>query len=115
VEGPAFHPYLSGRANLVRLDAADLTVDRRTSRARIDAADPRCGREALAPEQLQHRILARRIAADEQAARRLRIGEQVARDRRQAGRHRDVDAVAGPVAARRTGDEAGLGQRRHAI
>ena len=23
VEGPAFHPYLSGRANLVRLDAAD--------------------------------------------------------------------------------------------
>jgi ABC-2 type transport system ATP-binding protein len=43
VEGPAFHPYLSGRANLVRLDAADLTVDRRTSRARIDAALERVG------------------------------------------------------------------------
>ena len=25
VEGPAFHPYLSGRANLLRLDAADRT------------------------------------------------------------------------------------------
>ena len=43
VEGPAFHPYLSGRANLVRLDAADLTVERRTSRARIDAAIERVG------------------------------------------------------------------------
>ena len=27
VEGPAFHPYLSGRANLRRLDAADRTAD----------------------------------------------------------------------------------------
>ena len=43
VEGPAFHPYLSGRANLVRLDAADLTVEPRTSRARIDAALDRVG------------------------------------------------------------------------
>lgn len=38
VEGPAFHPYLSGRANLMRLDAADKYVDPATSRARIDAA-----------------------------------------------------------------------------
>ncbi|MFZ0159968.1 MAG: ATP-binding cassette domain-containing protein, partial [Kineosporiaceae bacterium] len=30
VEGPAFHPYLSGRANLARLDAADLCADPRT-------------------------------------------------------------------------------------
>lgn len=43
VEGPAFHPYLSGRNNLVRLDAADLTADPRTSRARIDAAVDRVG------------------------------------------------------------------------
>ena len=43
VEGPAFHPYLSGRDNLVRLDAADRTVDPRTSRARIDAAIERVG------------------------------------------------------------------------
>ncbi|HEX6756233.1 MAG TPA: ATP-binding cassette domain-containing protein, partial [Mycobacteriales bacterium] len=27
VEGPAFHPHLSGRANLARLDAADRTAD----------------------------------------------------------------------------------------
>ena len=34
VEGPAFHPYLSGRANLRRLDAADRTADPRTAAAR---------------------------------------------------------------------------------
>ncbi|MBC7373592.1 MAG: ABC transporter ATP-binding protein [Frankiales bacterium] len=43
VEGPAFHPYLSGRANLARLDAADGTADRRTARTRADAALERVG------------------------------------------------------------------------
>ena len=43
VEGPAFHPYLSGRANLARLDAADPTTDGRTARARIDEALDRVG------------------------------------------------------------------------
>jgi ABC-type multidrug transport system ATPase subunit len=43
VEGPAFHPYLSGRANLARLDAADRFADPRTSSARIDAALDRVG------------------------------------------------------------------------
>ncbi len=43
VEGPAFHPYLSGRANLSRLDAADRLADPRTSRQRIDAALDRVG------------------------------------------------------------------------
>ncbi|MCW2810525.1 MAG: transporter ATP-binding protein [Friedmanniella sp.] len=43
VEGPAFHPYLSGRANLARLDAADRYSDPRTSAARIDAALDRVG------------------------------------------------------------------------
>jgi ABC-type multidrug transport system ATPase subunit len=43
VEGPAFHPYLSGRANLARLDAADLTASRRDSRARIGNALERVG------------------------------------------------------------------------
>jgi ABC-2 type transport system ATP-binding protein len=38
VEGPAFYPYLSGRANLARIDAADRTADPRTAAARIDAA-----------------------------------------------------------------------------
>lgn len=48
VEGPAFHPYLSGRANLVRLDAASAFADPRTSRARIDAALDRVGLLAAA-------------------------------------------------------------------
>jgi ABC-2 type transport system ATP-binding protein len=48
VEGPAFHPYLSGRANLARLDAADQLTDPRTSRARIDAALDRVGLLAAA-------------------------------------------------------------------
>jgi ABC-2 type transport system ATP-binding protein len=48
VEGPAFYPYLSGRANLARLDAADRTVDPRTSRTRIDAALERVGLSAAA-------------------------------------------------------------------
>ncbi len=43
VEGPAFHPYLSGRANLARLDAADPTADPRTARTRIDRALDRVG------------------------------------------------------------------------
>ena len=43
VEGPAFHPYLSGRANLERLDAADRFADPRTARHRIDAALDRVG------------------------------------------------------------------------
>jgi ABC-type multidrug transport system ATPase subunit len=48
VEGPAFHPYLSGRANLRRLDAADRISDASTSRARIDAALDRVGLLAAA-------------------------------------------------------------------
>jgi ABC-type multidrug transport system ATPase subunit len=48
VEGPAFHPYLSGRANLARLDAADRYADPSTSRARIDAALERVGLLAAA-------------------------------------------------------------------
>ena len=48
VEGPAFHPYLSGRANLARLDAADRFADPSTSRVRIDAALERVGLLAAA-------------------------------------------------------------------
>ena len=43
VEGPAFHPYLSGRANLARLDAADLTAPRRGSNSRVETALERVG------------------------------------------------------------------------
>lgn len=48
VEGPAFHPHLSGRANLARLDAADRHTDARTSRTRVAAAIDRVGLGAAA-------------------------------------------------------------------
>ena len=48
VEGPAFQPYLSGRANLHRLDAADRTAEARSSVARVDAALDRVGLTAAA-------------------------------------------------------------------
>ncbi|HZK05108.1 MAG TPA: ATP-binding cassette domain-containing protein [Actinomycetaceae bacterium] len=48
VEGPAFHPHLSGRANLVRLDSADLRANPRTSRARVAEALDRVGLAAAA-------------------------------------------------------------------
>ncbi|WVT82557.1 ABC transporter ATP-binding protein [Pengzhenrongella phosphoraccumulans] len=48
VEGPAFHPYLNGRANLARLDASDATADPRTSRRRSDDALERVGLTAAA-------------------------------------------------------------------
>lgn len=43
VEGPAFYPYLSGRANLLRLDAADRTADPHSRGRRVDAALERVG------------------------------------------------------------------------
>jgi ABC-2 type transport system ATP-binding protein len=48
VEGPAFHPYLSGRDNLLRLDAADRTVTGSTARRRTDQALERVGLAAAA-------------------------------------------------------------------
>ncbi|GAA3334697.1 ABC transporter ATP-binding protein [Amorphoplanes nipponensis] len=48
VEGPGFHPYLSGRDNLRRIDAADRTAGARTSDARIAAALDRVGLGAAA-------------------------------------------------------------------
>jgi ABC-2 type transport system ATP-binding protein len=48
VEGPAFHPYLSGRDNLLRLDAADRTVNGRGARQRADHALERVGLTAAA-------------------------------------------------------------------
>jgi ABC-2 type transport system ATP-binding protein len=48
VEGPAFHPYLSGRDNLLRLDAASRTADPATAAARVAAAFDRVGLAAAA-------------------------------------------------------------------
>ena len=48
IEGPAFHPYLSGLQNLRRLDVSDATADPATSRTRIDDALARVGLSAAA-------------------------------------------------------------------
>jgi len=48
VEGPAFHPYLSGLDNLRRLDTFDATTDPRTSKQRVAAALDRVGLGAAA-------------------------------------------------------------------
>jgi ABC-2 type transport system ATP-binding protein len=48
VEGPAFHPYLSGADNLRRLDAADRTADPATAATRMHAALERVGLTAAA-------------------------------------------------------------------
>jgi ABC-2 type transport system ATP-binding protein len=48
VEGPAFYPFLNGRQNLARCDAADRTADPRTARQRIDGALERVGLLAAA-------------------------------------------------------------------
>ena len=73
VEGPAFHPYLSGRANLARLDAADLTSDPRTSRLRVDAALDRVGLLAAAAKKYRAYSLGMR--------QRLAIGSCLLRSR----------------------------------
>ncbi len=48
VEGPAFYPFLGGRANLARCDAADRTADPSTAAARINEALERVGLLAAA-------------------------------------------------------------------
>src|SRR5256885_14665468 len=60
VEGPAFHPYLSGLANLRRLDAADRTVDGSSENRRIDAALDRVGLLAAARKRYRHYSLGMR-------------------------------------------------------
>ena len=48
VEGPAFYPFMSGRQNLARCDAADRTADVTTAAARIDHALDQVGLLAAA-------------------------------------------------------------------
>ena len=48
IEGPAFYPFLSGRDNLARVDAADRAAVPRTATARIDGALDRVGLLAAA-------------------------------------------------------------------
>ena len=48
VEGPAFYPYLSGRDNLKRFDAADRYADPKTRDARVDASLAKVGLSSAA-------------------------------------------------------------------
>jgi ABC-2 type transport system ATP-binding protein len=54
VEGPAFYPFLTGRDNLARYDAADRTADPRTARVRIEAALDRVGLLAAAKKRYRN-------------------------------------------------------------
>jgi ABC-type multidrug transport system ATPase subunit len=53
VEGPAFHPYLTGRANLARLDAMDETANPRTHDERLASALARVGLTAAATKKFR--------------------------------------------------------------
>ena len=54
IEGPAFQPYLSGQANLRRLDRSDATADPATSAERIEAALARVGLTAAAGKKFRN-------------------------------------------------------------
>jgi ABC-2 type transport system ATP-binding protein len=60
IEGPAFHPYRSGWANLARLDAADSLADPSTTRTRIGAALERVGLAAAAGKRYRNYSLGMR-------------------------------------------------------
>src|SRR5438309_5170865 len=53
IEGPAFYPWLTGRQNLVRFDAAGPDPRRSTRRARIDDALARVGLTAVAHKKVK--------------------------------------------------------------
>jgi ABC-2 type transport system ATP-binding protein len=54
IEGPAFHPYLTGLQNLRRLDDCDATADPTTARDRIDSALARVGLTAAASKRYRN-------------------------------------------------------------
>ncbi len=54
VEGPAFQPYLSGAANLRRLDACDAAADPRTTGRRVGEALERVGLAGAARKPYRH-------------------------------------------------------------
>ncbi|MGI8678704.1 MAG: ATP-binding cassette domain-containing protein [Jatrophihabitans sp.] len=54
IEGPAFHPYITGLQNLRRLDVSDATADPSTSAGRIDAALERVGLTAAAKKKYRN-------------------------------------------------------------
>lgn len=53
VEGPAFYPFLSGRANLARLDSADRHASPATRKVRVQEALERVGLQAAASKKVK--------------------------------------------------------------
>jgi ABC-2 type transport system ATP-binding protein len=105
VEGPAFHPYLSGRDNLARLDAADRTVDPHTATQRIDTALERVGLLAAAGKRYRAYSLGMRqrlaLAATLLAPRDLLILDEPTNGLDPQGT-REVRALIGALAAEGT-------------
>jgi len=60
VEGPAFYPYLTGEANLLRFDAADPTASGATARRRVAEALDRVGLTAAAGKRYRNYSLGMR-------------------------------------------------------
>jgi ABC-type multidrug transport system ATPase subunit len=54
IEGPAFHPYITGAQNLRRLDVSDATANPATSSARIETALSRVGLTAAAGKKFRN-------------------------------------------------------------
>ena len=54
IEGPAFYPFLNGRDNLARCDAADRTADLRTAPARVSEALDMVGLLGAARKRYRH-------------------------------------------------------------
>jgi ABC-type multidrug transport system ATPase subunit len=54
IEGPAFHPYITGAQNLRRLDVSDASANPATSAARIEAALSRVGLTAAAGKKFRN-------------------------------------------------------------
>ncbi|MGI8532644.1 MAG: ABC transporter ATP-binding protein [Geodermatophilaceae bacterium] len=102
VEGPAFHPYLSGRDNLRRLDAADRYADPRTATARIGTALERVGLSAAAGKRYRNYSLGMRqrigIAAALLQPRRLLVLDEPTNGLDPQGT-REVRTLVGELAA----------------
>jgi ABC-2 type transport system ATP-binding protein len=60
VEGPAFYPFWTGQANLLRFDAADRTADPRTRKARAGQALERVGLSNAAGKKVRNYSLGMR-------------------------------------------------------